>query len=75
MPKHLTHHCRLAGLMATVASLALAACQQPAEPNATQNASISRSLEDVEAGQARSEAHVNEVAVAKRERSREKAAK
>jgi hypothetical protein len=75
MPEQLTHHYRLGGLMAAAASLALTACQQPAEPTAAENASISRSLEEVEASQARSDAHVNEVDMTKREKAREEAAK
>jgi predicted transcriptional regulator len=71
MPLHLTHRCRTSGLIAAAASLALAACEEPVERNAAENASIARGLEEVEAGQARSDTHVNEVGAAKREKSRE----
>lgn len=60
-------------VMLSTCFIGLAACRESAAPtNASEDARISRGMEDVAAGQARSEADVADIETARRQASREK---
>jgi hypothetical protein len=70
---HLPRICRTAVALISLCLLGLSACEdQPVPTNATEDARIARSMEDVAAGQARSEADVADIESARRHAAREK---
>lgn len=58
-------------VIGVAATLALSACENPAHLSAADNASISLGMDEVRAGQIRSEANVQEVEANKRQQSRD----
>ncbi len=71
---HLPNTPRPAGsVLLMVCFLGFAACQdRPVQTNAAEDARISRSMEDVAAGQAKSEADVDNIEAARRQAAKEK---